>query len=489
VVSSTAVAQPPRRLLPRGQTLPEEQWRARHRGILVLLAVQALLIPVYALAEGYALGHSLVEAAPPALLAVLAWRAARYNRRVAASIAAIGLLTCSALAVHLSGGVIEAHFHFFVMIVVLSLYEDWLVFVLAVGFVLVHHAFGGAIASQSIFDHGDATAHPRKWALIHGAFVAAAGAASIAAWRFNEEVRAAQREAEERYRSVVATLSEGVVVLAPDRTVRTCNASAERILGVDLDGLRELELFDGASDLPRKDLEAEVTRGDGRRIWISMNSNPLALEAGGWSSVWSFSDITERKQFDERLRHLADHDPLTDLVNRRRFGEELEREVESARRYGTGGALLVIDLDRFKRVNDNFGHPAGDDLIVRVAEILRGRLRTSDVVGRLGGDEFAITLPHLDEEEARVVADDLLELLRDQTGDMFPELASTPTASIGIAPFPEPHESTTAAELLVDADIAMYEAKRSGRDRVGLLRAGDQGTPRLFGRARRLSPQ
>src|ERR687895_1654725 len=114
-------------------------------------------------------------------------------------------------------------------------------------------------------------------------------------------------------------------------------------------------------------------------------------------------DVTERRRLERRLRHLADHDDLTGLINRRRFQEELRRHLAEGRRYGLTGALLVLDLDGFKEVNDNHGHSAGDRVLCGVADALRSRLRTTDIVARLGGDEFAVLLPRETAQEAELV--------------------------------------------------------------------------------------
>ena len=187
--------------------------------------------------------------------------------------------------------------------------------------------------------------------------------------------------------------------------------------------------------------------------------------------VVQLQDVSERKRFEGQLQYLADHDSLTGLFNRRRFEAELERELESSRRYDTGGALLVLDLDNFKYVNDSLGHSAGDELITSVSHALSHRLRASDTVGRLGGDEFAVILPHATKEDAVLVARGVLEVIRDNItveGEKGPRRT---TASIGLALFPGKDERLSPDELLVEADIAMYDAKENGRDRFALYRA------------------
>ena len=141
----------------------------------------------------------------------------------------------------------------------------------------------------------------------------------------------------------------------------------------------------------REDLDTLLFK-DGRVF--ERYSRPLVRDGEVDGRVWSFRDISERKRFEAQLVHVANHDPLTGLFNRRRFDEELDRQLAEAQRYGVRGALLFLDLDQFKDVNDSRGHRAGDDLLTSLALLLRQRLRDTDVVARLGGDEFAVLLPH-----------------------------------------------------------------------------------------------
>jgi diguanylate cyclase (GGDEF)-like protein len=172
--------------------------------------------------------------------------------------------------------------------------------------------------------------------------------------------------------------------------------------------------------------------------------------------------VAERRRLEVRLLRLADHDPLTDLFSRRRLQEELRLTLAQAARYGTRGALLFLDLDAFKSVNDTLGHRAGDRALASLARRLRGRLRHSDIVARVGGDEFAVLLPHTDSVQGQALASQLLEAIRSHPIDLGgPPIALS--AAIGIALFPE--HGTTADELLAHADQAMYQAKGMGGNR------------------------
>ncbi|MFL5867688.1 MAG: putative bifunctional diguanylate cyclase/phosphodiesterase, partial [Thermoleophilaceae bacterium] len=201
-------------------------------------------------------------------------------------------------------------------------------------------------------------------------------------------------------------------------------------------------------------------------------SQPQLVAGESVGRVWSFRDITERKRFESELQHLADHDALTGLFNRRRFDEELSRELARAARYDEPGTLLVLDLDNFKYVNDTLGHQAGDQVVISVAALLRKRLRETDIVSRLGGDEFAILLPHTDHEPAKSVATDLLRAVRDHEA-LAGGRSMRMTTSLGVAHFPE--HGSTAEELLAAADMAMYAAKDGGRDRINVFEPGSGG--------------
>jgi diguanylate cyclase (GGDEF)-like protein len=192
-------------------------------------------------------------------------------------------------------------------------------------------------------------------------------------------------------------------------------------------------------------------------------------------------DITERKRFEGQLQYLADHDALTGLYNRRRFEEELDRVLAAAERYGRAGALLVLDLDGFKYVNDTLGHPVGDELIARLAGTLRDELRESDVIARLGGDEFGVILPEATEAEAAAVADKLLRAVQRDGTVADASRRARVTASIGVAPF-DGGDGLSAEELLVEADIAMYDAKEGGRNRAAASERQDAGAGRHVSR-------
>ena len=210
--------------------------------------------------------------------------------------------------------------------------------------------------------------------------------------------------------------------------------------------------------------ETRRRRKDGSLIDVSLAMSPVLGADGSLIAISTIGrDITDRRRLELQLKRMASRDPLTGLMNRRRFEQELRNAVAHSGRYETGGAVLVLDLDNFKYVNDEVGHRAGDELLRSVALQLRLRLRRTDLLARLGGDEFAILLPHASQAAAREVATALLEGLREHVLPIDGRPISV-TTSIGIACFDA--DGGTGDDLLEHADRAMYAAKDSGRDRA-----------------------
>jgi diguanylate cyclase len=204
---------------------------------------------------------------------------------------------------------------------------------------------------------------------------------------------------------------------------------------------------------------------DGTVHWMEWTSIPLQDE----EIIYGVArDITERKALEHELERLSQHDPLTGLFNRRRFEEALCHQLAYTRRYGNGGALLMIDLDRFKQINDELGHAAGDEALREVARVLSDNLRGSDtlaresanVVARLGGDEFVALLPEADVADAELAAERLAAAVS-ETSLRIDGRAVELRVSIGVATFDE-HGLPGERELLAAADRAMYVAKAGG---------------------------
>jgi len=212
-----------------------------------------------------------------------------------------------------------------------------------------------------------------------------------------------------------------------------------------------------AGEISRYSIEKRATLGGGRPGWLRLDvASTPSLPGGSAGGVVLVQDVTERKQFEDQLRHVADHDALTGLFNRRRFHEELESQLMLMRRHHEPATLLLADVDHLKAVNDNEGHAAGDIALKRIAEAIQLRLRSTDIIGRISGDEFAMVLRHCAPEEAMSLSADLIARLgREQIG------ARTLSISIGVVRLPEAGQ-LSAGDAMAIADAAMYRAKRRG---------------------------
>ena len=330
------------RSLPEGRPLPDEVWRRRHVVLLRVAAVSASVVGALALARGWSWQAALAATAA-AVYPLAAGLLPAAGRTLRAAGTTVSLLASSVLLVHVFDGLTEAHFAFFVVVGLVSLYQDWTPFGLALAVVVLHHGVAGTLFPHTVFHHHAAFRHPWLWAAVHGGFVLAASLAHLASWRLNER--------------------QG--------------------------------LFD----------------------------------------------------------------PLTGLANRTRLLQGLARLL--VRRNGQVG-VLFLDLDDFKVVNDTLGHAAGDQLLTTVSRRLQDCARAGDEVGRLGGDEFAIVVRG-DAAAAAAVGERVLAALAGPV-----EVAGRPLTvhvSIGIA------DTATAGDrrpgtLLRNADLAMYEAKSLGKNRM-----------------------
>jgi diguanylate cyclase (GGDEF)-like protein/PAS domain S-box-containing protein len=295
------------------------------------------------------------------------------------------------------------------------------------------------------------------------------------------------RESEERYRCIAETANDVVWSLDAEGRMELLSGTASELFGYPVEELigrpfAELmapDRLDGALERFARVLAGETVRGfesrvrsrDGSIIDVVINATAHRDRDGRMHVVGTTSDVSARMRAERELRFLADHDTLTDLFNRRRFEEELRRQLDRAARYAETGAVLVLDLDNFKFANDSFGHRAGDTVIRIVARRLSERLRQSDVLARIGGDEFAILLPHADAGSATRVAEDLLATVREAPVVLDAESGRAVhlTASLGVALFAGGHPAEH--DVLALADAAMYEAKERGRNGIALYDA------------------
>ncbi len=303
----------------------------------------------------------------------------------------------------------------------------------------------------------------------------------IAGRRAAEDGRAAS---DERYRLLIDNLTDTVFTLDRDGCITYVSPGVEWAFGYlteDLVGksIAALLTLPSASTVARqlerglsKDgtvLGLDAVAADGRELDVEMVLTPLDVELGSAQGI--IRDVTARRRYEDELLHMASHDFLTGLANRRRFEEELGRVLATAQRHDTEGAVLWIDLDNFKDVNDTLGHHAGDDLLMDIARTLRSAVRAESLLSRLGGDEFAVLLPLATREEAQGAADRLLDEISN-VHVFFEGRVIRASGSMGIVMFPS--DGLDVGELLARADMAMYRAKQLGRARSVFFTRDDE---------------
>lgn len=297
-------------------------------------------------------------------------------------------------------------------------------------------------------------------------------------WRMSRRYR----ESEERFRAL-NDLLPALVLLAnhDDGEVTYANEAARTRLGDGVGGQELYSLFEDASLRARlrtdqgecSNVEAVLRNSGGDRFWASVSISPV-LFGGRGKLLMVASDISEQRQLTELLSYQASHDALTELYNRREFERRVERVLAEIGAGGATSALLYIDLDQFKLINDTSGHIAGDQLLTQLAGVMRNQLRAGDVLARLGGDEFGVLATNVqDMDEVQLVAERLREHI---DGYMFvwEQRSYAISASIGVVMIERP--DVTLRELFAQADTACYMAKESGRNRAHFYSAEDDQT-------------
>jgi diguanylate cyclase (GGDEF)-like protein/PAS domain S-box-containing protein len=270
--------------------------------------------------------------------------------------------------------------------------------------------------------------------------------------------------------AVMITDKKGVIEYVNPRFTEVTGYTAREIIGQTTPILQNLNNSRGEQQelseviLSGQDWHGEIhdRRKDGKPYWALTSISPILDECGSITHFVAVSeDVTELKDTQMRMEQLAFYDPLTGLENRRLFRKRLEHAIKVAQRTGKSVALLYLDLDQFKRVNDTLGHDAGDALLTKVAEELRVCVRREDTVARIGGDEFTVLLPDVGSAAgASIVAQNILRFLRSPVKLATQEVIVT--ASIGITLAPD--DGVEAEALMKYADLAMYQAKETGRN-------------------------
>lgn len=289
------------------------------------------------------------------------------------------------------------------------------------------------------------------------------------------------RRGESRFRQLVENANDIIYTLTPEGVLSYVSPSwaaelghsVEEVTGTHIreylhpdDMARCLSFLEEVlvSGEPRGGIEYRVRRRDGSWRWHTSNAAPLRDDRGDVNAFLGIArDITDRRAMEERIRHLAQHDALTGLPNRALFFEHLDQALRLAARHGEKEALLFIDLDEFKPINDRLGHAAGDQVLLTTAQRLSAGVRDSDLVGRLGGDEFVVLLHAVrDSDEALSVARALCRSLAEPFAVEGQAVAVS--ASIGVALYPD--HAASGDTLVRAADGAMYGAKAAGRNRA-----------------------
>lgn len=316
---------------------------------------------------------------------------------------------------------------------------------------------------------------------------------TIIALLYRRTVRGETRSAEEQaltearlsaakahFEGTLQSLAEAVIATDQEGRVEYVNRAAERLTGwveAEMRGraLNDvLPCFDEYSGEPLDPLgtclegqalapgDAFLFHRDGRGIPVEYSGAPRFGPAGDLiGAVLSFRDAAEKRRLAERLVHQATHDPLTELPNRILYNERLERALVEAKDNGSVVALLFLDVDGFKRVNDTLGHSTGDRVLVLIGERLRRAVRAADTLARLGGDEFAVVLPGLrSRQDALPVVHKIMAIFREPLVVALGEVSLS--ISVGIAVYPE--DSGDGRGLVRAADAAMYEAKAAGKN-------------------------
>jgi diguanylate cyclase (GGDEF)-like protein/PAS domain S-box-containing protein len=291
-----------------------------------------------------------------------------------------------------------------------------------------------------------------------------------------------------RLHKILDATLDPVVTVTTGGEIRYINPAGRGLLGIKEPRRFGLRLSDFLPDWAQQQIfrtaiptaieegewqgESALLGGEGVEIPIALTAVPHKTDVGE-VELLSFiaRDQSERKRFDDHLSFLADHDPLTSLYTRKRFVEELGREMARAHRSGAGGAVVLVDLDDFKYVNDSQGHRNGDRLLTSLAQLLRQTVRVNDLLARLDGDEFAVLVTETQPSRVDFVVERLLKAVRNH----FVHVGEQPigvTASAGIAFFPE--QGASAEEVLARADQALDRAKRQGRDQFVVFKP-DEG--------------
>ncbi|HTN43428.1 MAG TPA: PAS domain S-box protein [Nitrospiria bacterium] len=301
------------KMIPEGRALSETAWNGRHRGILVLLWLHAFGLAGFGIYKGYGAVQSLGEGSVIAALAFAATRTT-IGRCTRSAIASVGLVTSSAILVQFSGGYIEAHFHFFIMLTLIAIYEDWIPYLMAICFVLIEHGLTGQFIPAAVYNHPDAMVHPWKWAIIHAAFILCESVALLVVWRVSELARA-------RADLVLNSAGEGILGLDLEGKITFANPAVAKMTGRPVEELvggpvdRILKNSDGTYPDCNRDLihairgekacrcdDKTLLHRDGTTFPVDSVCNPIRERGVNVGAVVTLRDERDRLKAEEALR-------------------------------------------------------------------------------------------------------------------------------------------------------------------------------------------
>ncbi len=488
--AKTPVPSRARSYMPRGGTLPDDVWRSRHRGILAVLWIHVPALFVFSLARGKPLLHGLLDAcivASPAVAAQLSLS----RRRESTVFAAIGLMTSSAVLVHLSGGVIEAHFHFMVMVGVVMLYQDWWPFLISIGFVLLHHGVVGVLTPQDVYNHKGAWEHPWAWAGVHASAIVAMTIVGAANWRLNERSQAQLAS----LAAIVASSDDAIYGWTVDGVVNSWNRGAEALFGytraeivgrpflvlvpADLAVDATARLGEIQQALRVEPFDTTLVHKDGTVIEVSVTVSAVRdVDGNVVGGATIARDITDRRQAEQALRASE---------------ERTRRIVDTARDafVGIDGAGIIADWNESAELAfgwtraEAIGRPLAETL---VPPALRGawgndleRYLAADEDGRLEGRMEVVAL-HRDGHEFPIevaishagtgTGRHFSAFIRDITERKLGEQNLQHTLSLLAATL----ESTADGILVTGPELRISSFNRKYAEMWGLPEAGLQGS-------------
>jgi signal transduction histidine kinase/CheY-like chemotaxis protein len=376
-------------LAPRGGTLPDDVWRVRHRYILILLWLHGPALFVFALVRGFGFTHALVDAGLIAIPASIAQLAASRRRSLSTITASVGLMTASAVLVHLSGGVIEAHFHFFVMVGVVVLYQEWVAYFVAIAFVVVHHAVMGSLYPTLVFDHHAAQEQPLKWAAIHGVGILAMSLAGLANWKINEHDRDQLASLNALLEATLESTADGILVTDLNGRITGSNtrftdlyALPPSLLAAGHDDVVVAYVADqlvDSDDFVRNaralyaDPEAEshemLVFKDGRHV--ERSSKPQWVDGAIVGRVWTFHDVTKRIDLENKLNE-ALRKALESSQLKSSFLATMSHEIRTPLNgiIGLSSLLLTTEMDDTQRQYVDGVHVSSEALLRIVNDVL-----------------------------------------------------------------------------------------------------------------------